>query len=132
MFGHPVAAVLVVALVVIGALGGLAWRVSQQRAREATQAALTDAKFALSQGADREALRKADLALGYDPDLTVEVDAVTEVLASDTFTLVELEQALADGGYDPEDEMTVDGSVTEGSSASGPSRSWSVASGSRT
>jgi tetratricopeptide (TPR) repeat protein len=90
---HPVAAVLVVAVVVIGALGGVAWRVSQQRAREATRAALTDAKFALSQGADREALRKADVALGYDPDLTEARVVRTRALMN----LFRMQEALAEG-----------------------------------
>ncbi|MEM9655434.1 MAG: peptidoglycan-binding protein [Actinomycetota bacterium] len=40
------------------------------------------------------------------------VDPVAAVLLSDSFTVFELEEALAAEGHDPEDEMTVDGLVT--------------------
>lgn len=40
------------------------------------------------------------------------IDRVAEVLLSDTFTIVELEQALTDEGHDPDGEMTIDGTAT--------------------
>lgn len=47
----------------------------------------------------------------------VGLDPVAAALTDPTFTEVELEQALADGGYDPEEEMTVDGVVTDATRA---------------
>ncbi len=40
-------------------------------------------------------------------------DPVADVLTSNTFTDQELEQALADEGYDPDEAMTIDGVVTD-------------------
>lgn len=40
------------------------------------------------------------------------LDPVSAVLDSNTFTATELEQALTDNGYDPDEEMTVDGNIT--------------------
>ncbi|MEL6985351.1 MAG: peptidoglycan-binding domain-containing protein, partial [Actinomycetota bacterium] len=47
----------------------------------------------------------------------IDADPVADTLGEDSFTLVELEQALADGGFDPESEMTVDGVVTDATRA---------------
>lgn len=44
-------------------------------------------------------------------------DPVLEVLTSATFTTLELEEALAAAGHDPDAEMTVDGSVTAATTA---------------
>ncbi len=40
-------------------------------------------------------------------------DPVAEMMVSDTFTNLELERALSDNGFDPDGEMTVDGSITD-------------------
>ncbi len=46
-----------------------------------------------------------------------ETDGVSAALVAETFTYLELEQALADAGHDPDGEMTVDGVVTEATEA---------------
>lgn len=46
-----------------------------------------------------------------------DLDAVSAEFISDTFTTLELEAALAEGGYDPDAEMTVDGTVTDATRA---------------
>lgn len=43
----------------------------------------------------------------------VDADGVATALTEATFTGLELEQALADGGHDPDGDMTVDGAITE-------------------
>ena len=45
------------------------------------------------------------------------VDPVAAVLLSDSFTVVELEEALAAGGHDPDGDMTVDSVVTAATEA---------------
>lgn len=45
------------------------------------------------------------------------LDPVSTVIDSNTFTPTELEQALVDNGYDPDGEMTVDGSITDATRA---------------
>jgi len=67
---HPVVAISVVAVVLLGVLGGVAWHNSQQRTLEALHALVGDARFALSQGAYRDALAKTDRALALDSDLS--------------------------------------------------------------
>ncbi|MGH1491409.1 MAG: peptidoglycan-binding domain-containing protein, partial [Acidimicrobiales bacterium] len=57
----------------------------------------------------------------------VDLDPVAAVLVSGSFTFTELEQALADDGYDPNDEMTVDGVVTDVTAAA--VERWQTATG---
>ncbi len=48
---------------------------------------------------------------------TASGDPVSAALTDSTFTIIELEQALADAGHDPDGEMTVDGVVSEATRA---------------
>jgi tetratricopeptide (TPR) repeat protein len=66
---HPVSAVIVVAALLIGGIGTVAWRMSVARTEQTLQTVLADARFAMSQGTYRDALAKADRALRLDPDL---------------------------------------------------------------
>jgi len=65
---HPVTTVTIVWAILIAAVGGLAWRASAQRTEQEIHRHLADARFSLSQGEHREALRKADLVLAAAPD----------------------------------------------------------------
>ena len=46
-----------------------------------------------------------------------ELDEVAAAITSDSYAAVEVEQALVDAGFDPDDEMTVDGVVTDATEA---------------
>jgi serine/threonine protein kinase/predicted Zn-dependent protease len=65
---HPVTTVVVVGALLIAAVGGVAWRASAQKAAQEIHSHLADARFSISQGAFREALRKADLVLAAAPN----------------------------------------------------------------
>ena len=54
---------------------------------------------------------------GIDVVALTELDPVSTVLTSDTFTVEELEQALADNGHDPDAEMTINATVTDATRA---------------
>lgn len=60
-------------------------------------------------------------------DAAIDGDQVLAELTSATFTELELETALAAGGFDPDDEMTVDGAITDATAAA--IERWQAASG---
>jgi tetratricopeptide (TPR) repeat protein len=67
---HPVAAVSSVAAVIILVLGMLAWQLAGRRSEEAALRAVSEARFFMSQGDHREALKTVDTVLEAAPGLS--------------------------------------------------------------
>jgi hypothetical protein len=63
---HPVAAIVVVALVLIGAASAVAWRVGGRG--ETAQRLVVDARLTLKEGTYRDGLQLIDRAVALDPD----------------------------------------------------------------
>jgi serine/threonine protein kinase/predicted Zn-dependent protease len=64
---HPVATVLVAAVILVAGLGTLVWRTSVQKAEHEFQSSIAVAQYSLEQGEYREALRSAERAHTLDP-----------------------------------------------------------------
>jgi tetratricopeptide (TPR) repeat protein len=68
--GHPIAATVVAATILVLILAGFAWQVSGERNREAAARATAHAQLHMNAGEYQEALGRIDEALGIDPRLT--------------------------------------------------------------